>query len=539
MISQKKDISACLRDFARRDPSRPAVISPTGRLTARELDELSDRCAAGLVRAGITPGMRTVLMVTPGLEFMVLTFGLVRAGAVLVVVDPGMGWANLKTCLSEARPEAFVGITRAHLGRLLFGWARSTVRICISVGLLRLPGWIPYARLLQEPASPAGSGVVDLGRTAAIVFTSGSTGVPKGVIYTHGMFAAQATLLQSHFGIEPGEVDLATFPLFALFDAAWGVTSVFPSMDFTRPADADPAGIVSTINRFGVTHMFGSPALLNRLGRYGEGRKVELPGVRRVLSAGAPVPDRVLLRIQNMLGVDSLVHTPYGATEALPVCSISGTERLAGRSVGRGICIGHPLASVNLAVIRITDDPIPEWSEELQVQNGQVGELVVWGDNVSRSYFERPEADRLAKIRHSDGQIRHRMGDVGFIDEKGNVWFCGRKSHRVITKAGTLFTVPCESVFNQHPTVFRTALVGVGRRPTQRPVICVELEDKQHWRGNENIRSELKRLAAGSPQTIVIEDFLFHPGFPVDIRHNAKIFREKLAVWARTRVVND
>jgi len=450
-----------------------------------------------------------------------------------------MGWDNLKVCLSEARPEAFVGITRAHIGRLLFGWGRATVRICISVGSLRLPGWIPYEALLQRPVTPETTDLVDLDRTAAIVFTSGSTGVPKGVVYTHRMFAAQVSLLRSHFGIESGEVDLATFPLFALFDAAWGVTSVFPRMDFTRPADADPAEIIDTINRSEVTHMFGSPALLDGLGRYGESRKVRLLRVKRVLSAGAPVPDRVLARIQNMLSPDSLVHTPYGATEALPVCSISGWERLAENSVGRGICIGRPLAGVGLAVIRITDEPIPEWSEDLRVPDGRIGELLVWGDNVSQSYFERPEADRSAKIYDGKGQIRHRMGDVGFIDEQGRVWFCGRKSHRVITEAGTLFTIPCESVFNQHPAVFRTALVGLGPPPRQRPVLCVELEDKRHREGDAKLRDELRRLGAGSPQTALIKDILFHPGFPVDIRHNAKIFREKLAVWAQTKVRHD
>jgi len=539
MTIENKDISSCLRDFARRDASRPAVVSPTGRLTAGELDQLSDRCAAGLARAGITPGLRTVLMVTPGLEFMVLTFGLVRAGAVLVVVDPGMGWDNLKACLAEARPEAFVGITRAHLGRLLFGWARSTIRIRISVGSLRLPGWIPYPRLLKRVGGFETTYPVDLDRTAAIVFTSGSTGVPKGVVYTHRMFAAQVALLQSQFEIKPGEVDLATFPLFALFDAAWGVTSVFPQMDFTRPADADPARIIDTIVRSGVTHMFGSPALLDRLGRHGESQKAQLAQVKRVLSAGAPVPDSVLVRIQKMLGADSLVHTPYGATEALPVCSISSKERLAENQVGRGICIGRPLNGVGLAVIGITDEPIPEWADELRVPNGRIGELVVWGDNVSRSYFERPEADRLAKIHGSDGQVRHRMGDLGFIDEQGRVWFCGRKSHRVITEMGTLFTIPCESVFNQHPAVFRTALVGVGRPPRQRPVLCVELEDKRNWQGDAGIGEELHRLGATSPQTAVIRDILFHPRFPVDIRHNAKIFREKLAVWAQTKVPNE
>ena len=531
MTNAPKDISTCLREFARAHPSRLAVISPAGQLTAGELDQASDRCAAGLARAGVVPGTRVALMVTPGPEFMVLTFGLVRAGAVLVVVDPGMGWDNLRACLDEAAPEGFVGITRAHIGRLLFGWARSTVRLCVSVGSLRLPGWIPFSRLLEHDHGRFAPLTPHLDQTAAIVFTSGGTGLPKGVVYTHRVFATQAALLQKEFGIESGEVDLATFPLFALFDAAWQVTSVFPRMDFTRPADADPALITDTIVQKQVTHMFGSPALLNGLGRFGEKQGVRLPGVRRVLSAGAPVPNHVLVRLQNMLSDGALVHTPYGATEALPVCSVSSAERLAENSVGRGICIGRPLQGVGLAVIRISNDPIPEWSDDLCLSVGEIGELVVWGDNVSSSYFRRPEADRLTKIKDANGRIRHRMGDVGFIDEKGRVWFCGRKSHRVITEEGTLFTIPCESVFNQHPEVFRTALVGIGQPPKQRPVVCVELEDKRS-RDYGRIRDSLLELGSRHEQTRRIRDFLFHPGFPVDIRHNAKIFREKLARWA-------
>ncbi|RPI29415.1 MAG: peptide synthase [Acidobacteria bacterium] len=532
MISENKDLSTCLRDFARSDPSRLAVTSPAGDLTAAELDELSDRCAAGLHHAGIVRGTRTALMVTPGPAFLILTFGLVRVGAVLVVVDPGMGWDNLKACLGEAAPEAFVGITRAHFGRLLFGWGRSTIRTCVSVGAVRLPGWIPFGRLLKPTPGNFRPPELDPDQVAAIVFTSGSTGVPKGVVYTHRMFAAQVSLLQREFGISAGEVDLATFPLFALFDAAWQVTSVFPRMDFTRPAHADPREIVNIVTRSGATHMFGSPALLNRLGRYCEKRGIRLPGLRRVLSAGAPVPDHVLVRLQNMLGNEAQVYTPYGATEALPVCSICGAERLAENPAGRGVCLGRPLKGVGLAVIRISDSPIPEWSDDLPVPDGEVGELVVWGENVSRCYYQRPEADRLAKIHGSGDLIRHRMGDLGFVDAKGRVWFCGRKSHRVVTERGTLFTIPCESVFNQHPAVFRTALVGLGPAPHQKPVLCVELEDKRRWEGDGKIGQELLELGATDPQTAEIREILFHRGFPVDIRHNAKIFREKLAIWA-------
>ena len=525
------DISALLADFARESPSQPAAISPKGRLSAKELQDLSDRCAVGLRRHGIGPGVKTVLMVTPGLEFMVLTFGLLKAGAVIVVVDPGIGWKNLRYCLGQARPEAFVGVAKAHVGRLLFGWARSTIRTSVVVGSWRFPGWIPYSGLIHEeidvcPQFPA----PDPDATVAIVFTSGSTGTPKGVIYTRRMFAAQARLLQRHFSIQPGEVDLATFPLFALFDPAMRVTSVFPEMDFTKPGCANPAVITTTIKRHRVTHMFGSPALLDRLGGYGERNKVKLEGVKRVLSAGAPVRSHVLSRISAMLEDGAEIYTPYGATEALPVCSISGGEALGEDSVGKGVCVGRPLEGVGLAIVRISDDPMLPWSDDLLAPRGQVGEIVVWGDNVSRSYYERPEADRLAKIQGPDGQIRHRMGDLGYLDDKGRVWFCGRKSHRVTTEGGELYTIPAESIFNQHAKVRRTALVGLGERPRQRPVLCVELAEG--WRGDDSIKSELLALGQVQPCTRVIRDILFHRAFPVDVRHNAKIFREKLAIWA-------
>lgn len=533
MITEAEDICTLLTETARLDPNRLAAIAGPAKLTVGELDLLSDRCAARLADAGIRAGTRTVLMVTPGIEFMVLTFGLVKAGAILVVVDPGMGWENLKTCLDEAAPEAFIGVPKAHLGRMVFRWGASTIRARVSVGGFWLPGWVPYERLIKPGRQADGKMLPRKPEeTAAIVFTSGSTGTPKGVIYTRRMFAAQARLLQTHFGIAPGEVDLATFPLFALFDPLMAVTAVFPEMDYTKPGEADPQKIADAVLTNHVTHVFGSPALLDNLGRLGESTGLKFPAVKRVLSAGAPVPGHVLARIGMMLSGGAQIHTPYGATEALPVCSIPGSEVLGLDSAGKGVCVGRPLEGVQLAVIRITDEALVTWSDTLLVPDGEIGELVVWGENVSTSYWRRPVANSLAKIHTTRGEIRHRMGDLGFLDGQGRVWFCGRKSQRVITQRGTLFTIPCESVFNQHSKVKRTALVGVGCPPMQRPVLCVELAEKASSADTEHLREELLAIGRRYLVTESITEILFHPAFPVDVRHNAKIFREKLVAWA-------
>lgn len=537
------NIAAHLPEMARLQPDTPAIIFPKGnrRLSFHELNALSDRIAHGLVKNGIGRGVRTVLMVPPGPDLFALTFALFKAGAIPVLIDPGLGIRNLKACLAEAEPQAFIGIPKAHIARILFGWGKKTLRTHVTVGQRLFWRGITLADLLQheEENTSFSPAPTDRDDTAAILFTSGSTGPPKGAVYSHGNFSAQVEALREIYDIKPGEIDLPTFPLFALFAPALGMTAVIPEMDFTRPGSVDPQKIISAITTYGATTMFGSPALINRVGRYGADHGIKLPTLKRVISAGAPVPAVVLERFTKMLPPDAEIFTPYGATEALPVCSIGSneilTETRAVTDAGGGVCIGRPVPGIRLEVIEISDDPIPLWKDSLRVPPGKIGEIVVQGEQVTRGYFSRPEANRLSKIADPAGGFLHRMGDLGGTDDKGRIWFCGRKSHRVETPDGPLFTIPVEGVFNTHPMVFRTALVGIGKMGEQRPVLCVELE-KGATVNKDQIVKELHDIAKAHVHTLGISTFLFHPAFPVDIRHNAKIFREKLAIWAEGKI---
>lgn len=552
IVAGTVNIAAPLEEMARSRPYALAVACPSGRdrdgraryvlWTFRQLDRESDALARGLEALDIGRGVRTVLMVKPSLEFFALTFALFRIGAVPVLIDPGMGIKNLGRCLAEAEPGAFLGIPRAQAARRLLGWARRSIRVVVTVGPRRPGGgWtLDDVRRAGEALGPRAAAETRGDETAAILFTSGSTGVPKGAVYTHAIFAAQVEMLRALYDIRPGEVDLCTFPLFALFGPALGMTAIVPEMDATRPAQVDPRKILEAIEGFGVTNMFGSPALLRRVGEYGAARGVMLPTLRRVISAGAPVSARVLERFATLLGPSARIFTPYGATEALPVCSIASDEVLGETrqrtDAGAGVCVGLPAPGVRVEIIGITDAPIASWADVLVLPDGQVGEIVVQGPIVTPAYFHRPEATALAKIADERGCVFHRMGDLGYRDERGRIWFCGRKAHRVETAAGTLFTIPCEGVFNAHPEVLRTALVGVGAPGALRPVLCVE---PLRWPGRVDrgrLRRELLALGAKHAHTRAIDTVLFHRSFPVDIRHNAKIFRERLAAWAaRTR----
>lgn len=549
VISEPANIAAFLPVMSRTQPHALAILYPEGRtrtgrvqyshFTFQQLDRESDVIARGLELHGIGRGVRTVLMVKPSLEFFALTFALFKVGAVPVLVDPGIGRKNLGTCLAEAQPAAFIGIPKAHMARVVLGWAKKTLKTFVTVG--RRGPWggatLEDVRRLGASGGEFSMAKTAASETAAILFTSGSTGVPKGVVYNHGNFIAQVHSIRETYAIEPGEIDLPTFAPFALFDPALGMTTVVPDMDFANPGRVDPRKLVEAIEDFGVTNMFGSPAVINKLGRYGVDNGVKLPTLRRVLSAGAPVSTDILDRFTKLLSPGVQIHTPYGATEALPVASIGSAEVLDDTRVltakGNGICVGRPVATTEVRIVGITDTPIPSWSEAKTLPVGEIGEIVVRGPTVTREYFNRPTATELAKIVDADESIAHRMGDLGYFDEQGRLWYCGRKSHRVVTKAGTLFTDPCENVFNIHPDVFRTALVGVTRNGMVEPVLCVELEESSRNVERDRIRAELLVLGEAREQTAGIREILFHPAFPVDIRHNAKIFREKLAVWAQ------
>ena len=536
------NIAALLQRVAERTPDAAAIRVPHTHTTIRfrELDDTSDLLASGFSRLGIGAGQRVLVLVPFSAGFIRIAFALFKTGAAPVLIDPGLGRKNMLSCIEQAQPEAMVGVSLAHAVRRLFPKPFASVKTTVTLGRRWFWGGPTLAQVEASGSAEFQTADSRPEDAAAVLFTSGSTGPSKGVLYTHGMFGQQVAVLQSLYGIEAGETDLATFPLFSLFSIGMGMTTVIPEMDFTRPAEVDPQNILGAIQTFKVSNCFGSPALWQTVSRYGAERKFLLPSLRRVLIAGAPVPGSLIERVGSLMGNEGQVFTPYGATEALPVASIAGEEisgEIRSRSEqGAGTCVGQPVPGMQVKVIRILDDPIDKWRDDLEVAQGETGEFAVRGGWVTRHYCNRPEAEALAKVQDGAG-FWHRMGDVGWRDEAGRLWFCGRKNQRVVTQNETLFTIPCEAVFNRHPDVRRSALVGVGVKGDQRPVLIVEPRDANRIRSAAKRRLFTQELRAlGNEHTQSIESFLFHPKFPVDVRHNAKIFREKLALWAQEQL---
>ncbi|PXA04668.1 peptide synthase [Coraliomargarita sinensis] len=521
---------------ARRQPDGPAVRAPDGReaegsikyisRSFAELEADASAVAHYLSELGVCRGTRVLLMVKPGLDLIRIVFALFKIGAVPIVIDPGMGLRRFLKCVRHSRPEAIVGIPAAIWISRIFRSSFAGVRVKVTVNR-------GFSRKLLSDARGDAYPVADSAsdELAAILFTSGSTGPAKGVLYEHGMFMAQVEAIRSQYGIGPGEVDLPMLPVFALFNPALGMCTIVPEMNPSRPATVDPEKIVRAIQQNQVSNSFGSPALWTIIARYCEAREVTLPSVKRILMAGAPVPPALMERMQAVIP-NGEIHTPYGATEALPVSSISASEVLKHTAAqtrrGEGTCVGKPLPGVEVRVIEASNGPIESIEGSKVLHAGEVGELIVKGPSVTRGYDKLPEADARSKIADGEGHW-HRMGDLGKFDAAGRIWFCGRMVERVLTQNGPLYTDCCEAIFNQHAKVYRSALIDTGGG---HPAVVIEPEPGHYPSSEadkEEFCSELGQLARANAVTQCIERFFFEKSFPVDVRHNAKIHRLSLA----------
>jgi olefin beta-lactone synthetase len=530
-----------LRTHARERPEKPALIVPDGQgwtsISYRDLNARVDRFARGFEARGLRHGDRVLFLVKPGIDFYSALFGLFRMGAIPVLMDPGMGLKNLLGCIEQARPRAVLALPVVHVIRLLRRRAFRSADLFITAGTRWFWGGSTLEQCLAEGDAPYATEVArDPAEEGFIAFTSGSTGPPKGVSFLQRMFLHQAELIGRAYGLDPSFTTVECFAAFVIFDLALGMTVVIPDMDLSKPATADPAKVVAAIDAHAARSAFASPVVWQNVTRWCQQQGRTLDTLETVLTAGAPIQADLHRRFREILADGVQLHTPYGATESLPVSTI-GSDAVLGETwsrtaQGHATCVGAPFDGVTVEIVRVTDDALPDWSDDLRVPDGEIGEITVFAPIVSPEYKDRPDANAVSKVLR-DGRIGHRMGDLGYRDEAGRIWFCGRKSHAlwvdpqvvpaVGREDGLLPAVPVEGVFNEHPKVLRTALVGLGERGHQVPVLAVELERGEAW--SDTLRDEILALAEGTRWEGVVRTAVHRPDFPTDPRHNSKIKR--------------
>jgi len=544
---------------AEQNPSMSAVVVPRwvrdplqgsaihyAHTTYGELVKIVNQYQRGLSELGLAPGDRVLMLVSPGSDFLALALAVMGRGATPVFVDPGIGLERMFRCIQDSDPHAFIGSPKAHLVRLLRRSLFHRIKFHITASEWALTGGHSLAYLKRFANAPLPAvplprlqteGVSPKARDAALIaFTSGATGTPKGVIFTNEMLAAQVDAIRDALHQEAGTYDLTLLPIFSLYNVALGVSSVLPSLPVGKPLALEPAQIVKVIGDLRIQSSFGSPALWNKIAEYMVRSGGTLPTIRRIFMAGAAVPPATLDLVQRV-APHGTVSTPYGATEALPVTYITSSDVLSSahaRAVSgeQGTPVGRAVAGIEVRIIQLADEPARTIDEIKEVPRGTIGEIIVRGANISPEYLHRPDANRTGKIA-DDRTFWHRMGDIGYLDDVGNLYYCGRRTHSIFTHERAYHSVPIEDLYNVLPKVRRSALVGI--KGGKEPGIVIE-PLPQFWPENDEQREqflrELRDLSDRDPLTQGIQQFFFHRSFPVDPRHNAKIFRDQLSQWA-------
>ncbi|MFE5836044.1 alpha/beta fold hydrolase [Arthrobacter sp. NPDC056493] len=513
-------------------------------LSWQELEGNVTAVAAGLSEAGVRRGSRVSLMVPPGVDLTVVLYACLRLGAVVVVADAGLGTRGLSRAVKGATPDFLIGIDKALAAASVLGWSGRRISVQdLSAARRRLLGvetsLVALARrgagLSPEPPSAGPDPDAD----AAVLFTSGSTGPAKGVLYTHRQLAAMRDTVAETFGIRSGARLVAAFAPFALLGPALGAVSVTPAMDVTLPRTLTAHALADAAAAINATVVFASPAALRNViatrDGMSEDRHQALGRVELLLSAGAPVPEALLTRVQRLLPRASL-HTPYGMTEALPVTDISleqirtaEADAAAGTvpGAGNGVCVGRPVHGARAAVIPLAADGTAPGNEPV-TEPGVTGEILVSAPHVKEAY------DRLWLTQRESVRTAgwHRTGDVGHFDAAGRLWVEGRLAHIVTAPGAVVTPVGTEQAIERLDSVGQAAVVGVGPPGTQAVVAVVETVPPARKAGPAAPQLAGRVRGAALEAGVNISAVLAVPAQPTDIRHNAKIDRTRLARWA-------
>jgi acyl-CoA synthetase (AMP-forming)/AMP-acid ligase II/pimeloyl-ACP methyl ester carboxylesterase len=482
------------------------------RTTWAALANRVDGLARGLTHAGIVRGDRVALLIRPGIDLIACAYACWRIGAVIVVADSGLGVRGMRRALRGAAPRHVIGVPA---GLLL---ARTLHLPGRRIAVRDLDRWITRGQSTALPPEP------DRDADAVVAFTSGATGPAKGVVYRHDQLEAQRDAIVQHYGLSASDALVAAFAPFAVLGPALGISSAVPDMDVTAPRTLTARALADAAVAVDGSVMWASPAALTNVVATADALDTDqrraLAAMRIVMVAGAPVRPR-LLREAARLMPQARITTPYGMTEALPLteATLDDIESSASDSMSHGVLVGRPLPGVH-----ITIDPLTAAS--------MTGEVIVTADYVKDRYDQLWATQSRTGIGSS-----HRTGDVGHLDAQGRLWIEGRLGHVIHTWSGPVTPVAIEQIAESVDGVVMAACVGVGPAGAAVPVLVITtdpgvrrsrlLPQSVAGTGPEGLRRHVRELTGVEIAAVLAVGHL-----PVDIRHNSKLDRTRISLWA-------
>ena len=505
-------------DSIERAGQRPALVSGLGQhrrsLSYAELDERVDRAVQLLRHAGLHPGDRVLLAVPVSIETYVCMLAVLKAGLVIMFVDPAHGMQTLTRCLRAYPPAAIVATPPILLLSLISSELRRIPKrlsgsSCGGKAVNLCDGVRCQSAQAIEQRSQADA--------ALLTFTSGSTGKPKAVVRTHSFLRNQLEILKPVADLRDDDIDLVAMPMFVLFNLANGISSIVPACNMKHPGKANPRVLFSQIVQEKATRMVASPALLERLADYCSARRQELPHMRRISTGGGPVgptlPDRLWA-----IAPAAHILTVYGSTEAEPIASIDSDDvsinDMHGMVEGAGLLVGLPVEGCNVRIIPNRSGALSgryrkKAFDSLRLPGQNVGEIIVSGKHVLQGYAD-PSRNVESKI-DVDGTHWHRTGDAGYFDDLGRLWLVGRCSAVIRDHRGEIYPFPVEYAVSADPDIRRAAMIADrGKR-----VLVIEMHGRR-------ITAKVVNTACRSAGT-AIDRIIVVKRIPMDKRHNAKV----------------
>jgi len=541
------DTATAVIDMSTRGSRGPQQVS------WRRLSDRVNRIAAGLSAIGVRKGQRVSLLVPPGPTLTAVVYACLRIGAVIVVADAGLGVKGLTRAVRGSWPDVVIGEAPGLAAARTLGWPGvristaqlpkvSAATLGVSYSLRDLITLGTDTPLPAEPRS---------GDDAAILFTSGSTGPAKGVVYRHGQLSALRDVLASHFEVTSDTGLVTGFAPFALLGPALGTRSVTPEMDVSAPRTLTARAVAAAVEASGASMVFLSPAaILNVVATAGEltaQDRSELERVHSFLSTGAPISAELLASVGTIMP-NATAHSPYGMTECLLVTDITlDGIRAAVGDANTGVCVGTPIGENQLRISALDEHGAATGAPS--AQPGVLGEIVVSAPHL-KDHYDRlwltdreaarettVETDAAASAEATDATAApaapdarwHRTGDVGHLDELGRLWVEGRLPHVIVTATGPIAPVGAEQDVEAVTAVRRAAVVGVGPHQLRQAVAVVETVSPTRRPG---LTSPELTAAVRESTSLPLVAVLTVPDLPTDIRHNSKIDRSRLSVWA-------
>ena len=523
----------------------------TDSISFRELDQKSDRAARYLSNRGFKDGLVTLVLARPSTEFVVLIYAMLKTGAVPLLlpsikIRKRSGRAQLRKILNRARPEGVIGSGALLAIRRILRLGPRKLR---TINVRNLKKFYSNSNNWSGFTSKKEIDWTDV--PAFVRYTTGSTGPPKGVIYSHGMLHSLLRTLESE-GITSDDVFFGRSGTLIIHPLI-GISSV---SIMAKPRHIRGQEIVETVSNWGATAAFLSPPSAIHLANYLESHAEShnqspamLESLTRIYVGGETISAGFVSTIESHLSEERSprggFRLVYGATEGFPLCQAHAStiiETHPKTESGMGFCLGEPVEGIMIRILSFEDyneqfDPSIA-SEVSGYGPGSIGEISAMGPAVYSSLIGQDEIEfggpKTTAHDSLDGTNWHRTGDLGYLDQHGRVWIVGRKAHRVRSKNGyTLHTKQIEEIFN-HSLGIRTALV---EGPDNHwPVILVEKDNAPWNEMKKRLKEEAKR-ACGLLGYDGELTFLQYGGvFPVDSGHEAKIEREKLSNWAKHRL---